>query len=99
MESFRELIGSGKPVLVDFYAEWCGPCKVMSPVLKDLAHRLDGRAMVIKVDIDKSPSAAHMYNVRSVPTLVLFSKGQAVWRHSGTITANELEGRLMQYMQ
>jgi thioredoxin 1 len=80
MSKFNELINSEQPVLVDFFAEWCGPCKTMAPILKEVASKLDGKARIIKVDIDKNPAAALAYGVRSVPTLILFRKGKIMWR-------------------
>jgi thioredoxin 1 len=85
MESFGELIKSDTPVLVDFYADWCGPCKAMSPVIKEVAHATQGKARVIKVDIDKSVQAANAYQVQAVPTFIVFKKGNIVWRHAGMI--------------
>ncbi len=95
MEPFRELIRSGTPVLVDFYADWCGPCKAMTPVIKEVAQAAAGKAKVIKVDIDKSVQAAQVYNVQAVPTFIIFKKGDIVWRHSGMIDKNSLLNVLM----
>ena len=85
METFEELIQSDTPLLVDFHAEWCGPCKAMAPVITEVAREVSGKARVIKIDIDKSPSTASRFQVQAVPTLALFRKGQVVWRHAGTI--------------
>lgn len=90
MESFKELINAEKPVLVDFYADWCGPCKAMSPVIQEVARTTQGQARVIKVDIDKSVEAAQAYQVQAVPTFIIFKKGNIVWRHSGMIDKNTL---------
>lgn len=90
MENFNTLINSGKPVLVDFFAEWCGPCKTMAPVLKDTKTQLGEAATIIKVDVDKNQQAAMAFNVRSVPTLILFKNGEVVWRQSGVVPASEL---------
>jgi thioredoxin 1 len=90
MSAFNELIASDQPVLVDFSAEWCGPCKAFAPILKDVSLRLSGKARIIKVDIDKNPAAAEKYGIRSVPTLLLFKKGEIRWRQSGVIPATEL---------
>ena len=83
MSDFNEIINSEKPTLVDFYATWCGPCKTLTPILESAAKELSGEAKIVKVDIDKNMDAARKYNVRSVPTLILFKEGKEVWRQSG----------------
>jgi thioredoxin 1 len=90
MENFNTLINSNKPVLVDFFAEWCGPCKTMAPILKDVKSNLGDKATIIKVDVDKNQDAAMAYQIRSVPTLIIFKNGQPVWKQSGVVPANEL---------
>lgn len=90
MSKFTDLIKGETPVLVDFYATWCGPCKMMSPILEDLSSQIKGKAKVLKIDIDKNPQAASYYNVRSVPTLILFKKGKQVWRQSGVVQSKQL---------
>ncbi|MES2566699.1 MAG: thioredoxin [Bacteroidota bacterium] len=90
MSNFNAIINSNKPVLVDFFAEWCGPCKTMSPILKEVKTHLGEKSTIIKVDIDKNPQAAGAYQVRSVPTLMIFKNGKAVWKQSGVVPANEL---------
>jgi len=94
---FNELINADKPVLVDFYATWCGPCKTQAPMLEELAGKVGDAAKIIKVDIDKNPQAANQYQVRSVPTLMVFKKGKVLWRQSGVVPANQLQKVLMQY--
>ena len=94
---FNELIKSDKPVLVDFYATWCGPCKTQAPMLEDLAGKIGDTAKIIKVDIDKNPHAAQHYNVQGVPTLILFKKGAIQWRQSGVVPAQTLVQVLNQY--
>lgn len=96
MESFKELINSEKPVLVDFYADWCGPCKAMGPVIQEVAKASQGKARVIKVDIDKSVQAAQAYQVQAVPTFIIFKKGSIIWRHSGMIDKASLLNVLTQ---
>ena len=90
MTSFGTLIQSHKPVVVDFFATWCGPCKAMSPILKEAKDRLGDHATVIKIDIDKNPEAARQFNVQGVPTLIVFQKGAVKWRQSGVVPAQML---------
>lgn len=89
-KTFQELIEGNTPVLVDFFAEWCGPCKMMQPILEDISKQLGGKVKILKVDVDKNPLAASRFQVRGVPTLVLFSKGEMVWRQSGVVPAQQL---------
>lgn len=91
MATFAEMINSDKPVLVDFFAAWCGPCRTMEPILKNLKSFIGETATIIKVDVDKNPAAAMAYQVQGVPTLILFRNGKALWRQSGVVQAKELE--------
>lgn len=88
--NFSKLIESEKLVLVDFSAEWCGPCKALAPILKELTSKISGKAKIYKLDIDKNRVIADRYNIRSVPTLILFKNGQVAWRQSGVMPANQI---------
>jgi thioredoxin 1 len=97
MTSFSEVINSGKPVLVDFSAEWCGPCKMMAPILKQTKDAVGDKATIIKVDVDRNRETAIQFNIQGVPTLILFKDGQVKWRQSGVVQANTLVQLLSQY--
>ncbi|HEY9362865.1 MAG TPA: thioredoxin [Chitinophagaceae bacterium] len=88
--SFQSHIDGDKPVVVDFFAEWCGPCKMMPPVLKQVKQEVGDKATVLKLDIDKNPAYAQKYGVMSVPTLIIFKKGKIIWRKSGVTQAGEI---------
>jgi thioredoxin 1 len=96
-ESFGEIINGNTPVLVDFFAEWCGPCKMMKPVLEKLHQQMGDKVRILKIDIDKSPVAANAYQVQSVPTLILFQNGRSLWRQSGVVQADRLEKIIHQH--
>ncbi len=91
-ETFNSIINGNEPVLVDFHATWCGPCHTQAPILKDLSADIKGKARIIKIDVDKNQALAQKYQVRSIPTLILFKNGVAVWRHSGVASKQELLG-------
>jgi thioredoxin 1 len=95
--TFNEMIQSNKPVLVDFSAEWCGPCKMMAPILKELKKDIGDTASIIKVDVDKNPQAASAYQVQSVPTLILFKNGQSIWRQTGVVQKSGLLGIIKKF--
>lgn len=98
-KSFAELIDSpGMPVLVDFYADWCGPCKTMAPILQQLAAQQQGKLRIIKIDVDKNQAVAQQYRVQSIPTLILFSKGKPVWRQAGVVPAPQLAQAMQPFL-
>ena len=97
MSNFSEIINQEKPVLVDFFAEWCGPCKMMTPILKEVKEVLEDKVSIIKIDVDKNQPLAAKYKVRGVPTLILYKSGKQVWRQSGLVQKNELVSIINNY--
>lgn len=91
MEKFEDLIKSEKPVLVDFFAEWCGPCKNMMPVLEQLKSEVGDNARIVKIDVDKHPELAQQFRIQTVPTFIIFKNSENLWRHSGMISGAELK--------
>lgn len=98
METFGSLINSDTPVLVDFFATWCGPCKMMAPILKDVKEKMGDSVKIIKIDVDKNPQLAAQYNIQGVPTLMVFRNGHTKWRQSGVVQARQLEQILQQHV-
>jgi len=98
MSDFNDIIKQSKPTLVDFFATWCGPCRMQAPILEDVKKRMGDQANILKVDIDQNRRLAATYNVRSVPTLILFKNGEAVWRTVGVQQADELERRIHDHL-
>jgi thioredoxin 1 len=95
--TFSELIQSEKPVLVDFSAEWCGPCKMLAPILKEVKDKIGDAAKIVKIDIDTNQAIAEQLQIRSVPTMIIYQKGEIKWRQSGLLSAVQLENILKQY--
>ena len=96
-ESFNDIIHGDKPVLVDFYADWCGPCKQQAPILKQLTDRAGDKVRVVKSNVEKAQKAANQYQIRSIPTMILFKGGKIVWRQSGVQSLHTLEGLVKQF--
>ena len=97
-QSFTDVINSEKPVLVDFFAEWCGPCKMMPPILHEVKQALGDAVTILKVDVDKNNALAFQYGIQGVPTLIIFQKGEVKWRKSGMVAAKQLQSQLEQYL-
>lgn len=97
--TFTELVNADKPVLVDFSAEWCGPCKMLAPILEEVKKRVGDRASIFKLDVDRNPVIAAEFNVRSVPTMIVFQAGKPVWRRSGVLSAVEIVRTLESFYQ
>src|SRR6266511_5364901 len=97
MNNFESHIKGDKPVVVDFFAKWCAPCKLMTPVLHKVKETIGERAVILKMDIDKNPAYTQLYRIQSVPTLIIFKHGNIIWRKSGVVPANEILHHLDMY--
>ena len=98
MGNFVKLINGNKPVLADFYASWCGPCKTLEPIIKEIKIKLENKVIVVKIDVDKNQVAASRFGIKGVPTLILFSEGKIVWRKSGVMSADQIINELSQFL-
>ena len=98
MSSFKDIINSDKPVLIDFSAEWCQPCRMMPPILKDVKNNLGDSIRILKIDVDKNPAIAQNYQIRSVPTLMIFKNGQVLFNQPGVVPANQLTEIVKQFI-
>lgn len=98
MASFSDIINKDTPVLINFFATWCGPCKAMSPILDDLKKQMGEQVSIVKINVDKNPGVAAKYQVRGVPTLMIFKSGEQLWRQSGVYSAHDLKAILNQYL-
>ncbi|HLG02234.1 MAG TPA: thioredoxin [Bacteroidia bacterium] len=98
-QTFNDYINSQVPTMVDFYADWCGPCKAMEPVIEKLKHEVGEKANILKVDVDKNPQAASAFGVRSIPTLILFQKGKVVWKQTGVLSVESLRQIIMEFAE
>jgi len=98
MAKFNEIISSDTPVLIDFYADWCAPCKMMPPILKQVKDRFGDKIRIIKIDTDKNPEISYKYQIRSIPTLILFRNGEKIWQTSGAVPAQRLISDLQYYI-
>lgn len=94
MATFKEILQSEKPTLLDFHATWCGPCKTLAPILEEVKKELSGSIRILKIDVDKNPQVAEKYKIRGVPTMILFKKGEIVWRESGVMDRNTIASKI-----
>jgi thioredoxin 1 len=97
-ETFRDVINGEKPVLIDFTAEWCGPCKMMKPILQELRDKMGDTVRILKIDVDKNRDVANAFEINGVPTLILFKKGKMVWRQSGVMQVRQLQQVIQPYL-
>jgi thioredoxin 1 len=95
MKSFKEIINQDKPVLVDFFATWCGPCKTMGPILDNVKKKVGDKGTILKIDVDKNKKLASELNISGVPTLIIYKNGKQIWRQSGVVDANTLQQKML----
>ncbi|GLB51975.1 thioredoxin [Neptunitalea chrysea] len=98
MSSFKDLINQSKPVLIDFYAEWCGPCKMMAPILHNVKNDMGNQVSILKIDVDKNQELAAKYQIRGVPTLMIFKEGKQLWRQSGVVQEQQIKEVLTPFL-
>ncbi|HNL83725.1 MAG TPA: thioredoxin [Chitinophagales bacterium] len=97
-KSFQEAIKSDKPVLVDFSAEWCGPCKMLGPILKEVKHELGDKVTILKIDVDRNPAISQQLHIQSVPTMILYKNGKSLWRQSGVLDKKNIISIINQHL-
>lgn len=98
METFQQIINGDKPVLIDFFATWCGPCKAMSPIVENIGKEVQGSARVLKIDVDRNQALASQFGIQAVPTFMIFKKGKIVWRQSGGSDKQTMKAELLKHM-
>lgn len=98
MDEFNDIIGQAKPTLVDFFATWCGPCKMQAPILEQVKNKLGDKVNIIKIDVDKNPALSQQYRIQSVPTLIVFKNGEPQWRGYGVHQADQIEAKLSEHI-